>query len=78
MKISKAVACRNFVKTKQDAEACQEARKKKKLAWGWVIGLLYLRLIEILSKMFSAFRLASTNPCLLNLTLAFSLSSASA
>uniref|UniRef100_A0A670IE45 Family with sequence similarity 204 member A n=1 Tax=Podarcis muralis TaxID=64176 RepID=A0A670IE45_PODMU len=34
VKISKAVACRNFVKTKQDAEACQEARKKKKLAWG--------------------------------------------
>ncbi|XP_033005434.1 protein FAM204A isoform X1 [Lacerta agilis] len=35
VKISKAVACRNFVKTKQDAEASQEARKKKKLAWGF-------------------------------------------
>ncbi|XP_054839552.1 protein FAM204A [Eublepharis macularius] len=35
VKITKAVACRNFVKTKQDAEASQEAQKKKKLAWGF-------------------------------------------
>ncbi|KAM9133287.1 protein FAM204A isoform 2-T4 [Pangshura tecta] len=35
VKIAKAVACRNFVKTKQDTEASQEARKKKKLAWGF-------------------------------------------
>ncbi|NXW14242.1 F204A protein, partial [Circaetus pectoralis] len=34
VKIAKAAACRNFVKAKQDAEAAQEARKKKKLAWG--------------------------------------------
>ncbi|NXL48626.1 F204A protein, partial [Podilymbus podiceps] len=34
VKIAKAVACRNFVKAKQEAEAAQEARKKKKLAWG--------------------------------------------
>ncbi|XP_032636671.1 protein FAM204A [Chelonoidis abingdonii] len=35
VKIAKAVACRNFVKAKQDMEASQEARKKKKLAWGF-------------------------------------------
>uniref|UniRef100_A0A8D0GAU7 Family with sequence similarity 204 member A n=1 Tax=Sphenodon punctatus TaxID=8508 RepID=A0A8D0GAU7_SPHPU len=35
VKIAKAVSCRNFVKAKQDAEASQEARKKKKLAWGF-------------------------------------------
>ncbi|KAM9611088.1 protein FAM204A isoform 1-T5 [Morphnus guianensis] len=35
VKIAKAAACRNFVKAKQDAEAAQEARKKKKLAWGF-------------------------------------------
>ncbi|XP_025021651.1 protein FAM204A isoform X1 [Python bivittatus] len=35
VKIAKAVACRNFVKTKQDAEATQEAQKNKKLAWGF-------------------------------------------
>ncbi|XP_038266392.1 protein FAM204A [Dermochelys coriacea] len=35
VKIAKAVACRNFVKAKQDTEASQEARKKKKLAWGF-------------------------------------------
>ncbi|XP_077206015.1 protein FAM204A isoform X2 [Paroedura picta] len=35
VKIAKAVACRNFVKLKQDAEASQEAQKKKKLAWGF-------------------------------------------
>ncbi|NXV40295.1 F204A protein, partial [Uria aalge] len=34
VKIAKAAACRNFVKAKQEAEAAQEARKKKKLAWG--------------------------------------------
>ncbi|NXX91195.1 F204A protein, partial [Centropus bengalensis] len=34
VKIAKAVACRNFVKAKQEAEAAQEAGKKKKLAWG--------------------------------------------
>lgn len=34
VKIAKAAACRNFVKAKQEAEAVQEARKKKKLAWG--------------------------------------------
>uniref|UniRef100_A0A8C5RDC2 Family with sequence similarity 204 member A n=1 Tax=Laticauda laticaudata TaxID=8630 RepID=A0A8C5RDC2_LATLA len=35
VKIAKAVACRNFVKAKQDVEVIQEARKKKKLAWGF-------------------------------------------
>ncbi|XP_053166742.1 protein FAM204A [Hemicordylus capensis] len=35
VKVAKAVACRNFVKAKQDAEASQEAQKKKKLAWGF-------------------------------------------
>ncbi|KAM9548597.1 protein FAM204A isoform 1-T2 [Guaruba guarouba] len=35
VKIAKAVACRNFVKAKQEAEAAQEAQKKKKLAWGF-------------------------------------------
>nr|XP_020642177.1 protein FAM204A [Pogona vitticeps]XP_020642178.1 protein FAM204A [Pogona vitticeps]XP_020642179.1 protein FAM204A [Pogona vitticeps]XP_020642180.1 protein FAM204A [Pogona vitticeps] len=35
VKIAKAVACRNFVKAKQDAEASQQAQKKKKLAWGF-------------------------------------------
>ncbi|XP_074089655.1 protein FAM204A [Macrotis lagotis] len=35
VKIAKAVACRNFVKAKKDAETSQEARKKKKLAWGF-------------------------------------------
>ncbi|XP_060097526.1 protein FAM204A [Heteronotia binoei] len=35
VKIAKAVACRNFIKTKQDTEASQEAQKKKKLAWGF-------------------------------------------
>ncbi|XP_063163293.1 protein FAM204A [Candoia aspera] len=35
VKIAKAVACRNFVKAKQDVEATQEAQKKKKLAWGF-------------------------------------------
>ncbi|XP_048800040.1 protein FAM204A isoform X1 [Lagopus muta] len=35
VKIAKAAACRNFVKAKQEAEAVQEARKKKKLAWGF-------------------------------------------
>nr|XP_056706164.1 protein FAM204A [Euleptes europaea] len=35
VKIAKAVACRNFVKMKHDAEASQEAKKKKKLAWGF-------------------------------------------
>ncbi|XP_065408456.1 protein FAM204A isoform X2 [Chrysemys picta bellii] len=35
VKIAKAVACRDFVKAKQDTEASQEARKKKKLAWGF-------------------------------------------
>lgn len=49
MKIAKAVACRNFVKTKQDAEASQEAQKKKKLAWGCVVGLLYFKLVVGLS-----------------------------
>ncbi|NXD78332.1 F204A protein, partial [Halcyon senegalensis] len=34
VKIAKAAACRNFVKAKQEAEAAQEARKKRKLAWG--------------------------------------------
>ncbi|NXA40118.1 F204A protein, partial [Eudromia elegans] len=34
VKIAKAAACRNFVKAKQEAEAAQEARRKKKLAWG--------------------------------------------
>ncbi|KAF1660589.1 hypothetical protein FQA23_0005599, partial [Aptenodytes patagonicus] len=34
VKIAKAAACRNFVKAKQEAEAAQEARKKKKLPWG--------------------------------------------
>ncbi|NWX38764.1 F204A protein, partial [Steatornis caripensis] len=34
VKIAKAAACRNFVKAKHEAEAAQEARKKKKLAWG--------------------------------------------
>ncbi|NWS18460.1 F204A protein, partial [Pachyramphus minor] len=34
VKIAKAAACRNFVKAKQEAEAAQEAQKKKKLAWG--------------------------------------------
>ncbi|NWJ05937.1 F204A protein, partial [Crypturellus undulatus] len=34
VKIAKATACRNFVKAKQEAEAAQEARRKKKLAWG--------------------------------------------
>ncbi|NXF29751.1 F204A protein, partial [Nyctibius bracteatus] len=34
VKIAKAAACRNFVKAKKEAEAAQEARKKKKLAWG--------------------------------------------
>uniref|UniRef100_A0A098M1H8 Uncharacterized protein C10orf84-like n=1 Tax=Hypsiglena sp. JMG-2014 TaxID=1550645 RepID=A0A098M1H8_9SAUR len=35
VKIAKAVACRNFMKAKQDVEVTQEARKKKKLAWGF-------------------------------------------
>ncbi|XP_068254826.1 protein FAM204A isoform X1 [Nyctibius grandis] len=35
VKIAKAAACRNFVKAKKEAEAAQEARKKKKLAWGF-------------------------------------------
>uniref|UniRef100_A0A670Z429 Family with sequence similarity 204 member A n=1 Tax=Pseudonaja textilis TaxID=8673 RepID=A0A670Z429_PSETE len=35
VKIAKAVACRNFVKAKQDVEVIQEAQKKKKLAWGF-------------------------------------------
>ncbi|XP_056662226.1 protein FAM204A-like [Monodelphis domestica] len=35
VKIAKAVACRNFVKAKKDAETSQEAQKKKKLAWGF-------------------------------------------
>ncbi|XP_020843851.2 protein FAM204A isoform X1 [Phascolarctos cinereus] len=35
VKIAKAVACRNFVKAKKDAENSQEAQKKKKLAWGF-------------------------------------------
>ncbi|XP_043844089.1 protein FAM204A [Dromiciops gliroides] len=35
VKIAKAVACRNFVKAKKDAETSQEVRKKKKLAWGF-------------------------------------------
>uniref|UniRef100_A0A8C8SFE0 Family with sequence similarity 204 member A n=1 Tax=Pelusios castaneus TaxID=367368 RepID=A0A8C8SFE0_9SAUR len=35
VKIAKAVACRNFVKAKQDTESSEEARKKKKLAWGF-------------------------------------------
>ncbi|KAH0623709.1 hypothetical protein JD844_006781 [Phrynosoma platyrhinos] len=35
VKIAKAVACRNFVKEKKDAETSLEARKKKKLAWGF-------------------------------------------
>ncbi|NXI34023.1 F204A protein, partial [Sterrhoptilus dennistouni] len=34
VKIAKAAACRNFIKAKQEAEAAQEALKKKKLAWG--------------------------------------------
>ncbi|NXH65131.1 F204A protein, partial [Rhabdornis inornatus] len=34
VKIAKAAACRNFVKAKQEAEAAQEAQRKKKLAWG--------------------------------------------
>uniref|UniRef100_A0ACB8FWB4 Uncharacterized protein n=1 Tax=Sphaerodactylus townsendi TaxID=933632 RepID=A0ACB8FWB4_9SAUR len=33
VKIAKAVACRNFVKMKREAEVSQEAQKKKKLAW---------------------------------------------
>uniref|UniRef100_G3WDR6 Family with sequence similarity 204 member A n=1 Tax=Sarcophilus harrisii TaxID=9305 RepID=G3WDR6_SARHA len=35
VKIAKAVACRNFVKAKKDAETSQEVRKRKKLAWGF-------------------------------------------
>ncbi|XP_014105603.1 PREDICTED: protein FAM204A isoform X2 [Pseudopodoces humilis] len=35
VKIAKAAACRNFVKAKQEAEAAQEAQKKRKLAWGF-------------------------------------------
>lgn len=35
VKIAKAVACRNFVKAKQEMEASQQAQKKKKLAWGF-------------------------------------------
>ncbi|XP_058277637.1 protein FAM204A isoform X2 [Hirundo rustica] len=35
VKIAKAAACRNFVKAKQEAEAAQEAQKRKKLAWGF-------------------------------------------
>ncbi|XP_069468006.1 protein FAM204A [Ambystoma mexicanum] len=35
VKITKAVACRNFVIKKQEDLASQEARKKKKLAWGF-------------------------------------------
>ncbi|KAJ7325250.1 hypothetical protein JRQ81_018270 [Phrynocephalus forsythii] len=35
VKIAKAVACRNFVRAKQDMEASQQAQKKKKLAWGF-------------------------------------------
>ncbi|XP_066477184.1 protein FAM204A [Tiliqua scincoides] len=35
VKIASAVACRNFVKAKQEAEASQESQKKKKLAWGF-------------------------------------------
>ncbi|XP_039243143.1 protein FAM204A isoform X3 [Pipra filicauda] len=35
VKIAKAAACRNFVRAKQEAEAAQEAQKKKKLAWGF-------------------------------------------
>ncbi|XP_055576434.1 protein FAM204A isoform X1 [Falco cherrug] len=35
VKIAKAAACCNFVKAKQEAEAAQEAQKKKKLAWGF-------------------------------------------
>ncbi|NWQ61447.1 F204A protein, partial [Neopipo cinnamomea] len=35
VKIAKAAACRNFVKARREAEAAQEARKKKKLAWGF-------------------------------------------
>ncbi|XP_003223535.2 protein FAM204A [Anolis carolinensis] len=35
VEIAKAVACRNFVKAKEEAEASQEARKKRKLAWGF-------------------------------------------
>ncbi|XP_025922846.1 protein FAM204A isoform X1 [Apteryx rowi] len=35
VKIARAAACRNFVKAKQEAEAAQEARKKKRLAWGF-------------------------------------------
>lgn len=51
MKIAKAVACRNFVKAKQDAEASQEAQKKKKLAWGCVVSLLYFKLTVGLSEL---------------------------
>uniref|UniRef100_A0A8C0FHC7 Family with sequence similarity 204 member A n=1 Tax=Bubo bubo TaxID=30461 RepID=A0A8C0FHC7_BUBBB len=35
LRLFETAACRNFVKAKQEAEAAQEARKKKKLAWGF-------------------------------------------
>ncbi|XP_030058493.1 protein FAM204A [Microcaecilia unicolor] len=35
VKIAHAVACRNFMKAKQEEEASQEAQKKRKLAWGF-------------------------------------------
>ncbi|XP_078079369.1 protein FAM204A [Mustelus asterias] len=35
VKIAKAVSCRDFAKVKQEAEASQQAQKKKQLAWGF-------------------------------------------
>ncbi|XP_067858237.1 protein FAM204A isoform X6 [Heptranchias perlo] len=35
VKIAKAVDCRDFAKAKREAEASQQARKKKQLAWGF-------------------------------------------
>ncbi|XP_029466357.1 protein FAM204A [Rhinatrema bivittatum] len=35
VKIAHAVACRNYVKAKQEEEASREVQKKRKLAWGF-------------------------------------------
>ncbi|XP_067909089.1 protein FAM204A isoform X2 [Heterodontus francisci] len=35
VQIAKAVNCRDFAKAKQEAEASQQAQKKKQLAWGF-------------------------------------------
>ncbi|XP_072883964.1 protein FAM204A isoform X2 [Hemitrygon akajei] len=35
VQIAKAVDCRDFAKAKQEAEASQQAQKKKQLAWGF-------------------------------------------